>query len=77
MKKNEKKFGDYKINAYLCQKFYTMAEKLKPEEVWYLNKMVELSEKDFAEGRTYTQDEVKEFLKARRHASKVVTARVV
>lgn len=54
-----------------------MAEKLKPEEVWYLNKMVELSEKDFAEGRTYTQDEVKEFLKARRHASKVVTARVV
>lgn len=54
-----------------------MAEKLKPEEVWYLNKMVELSEKDFAEGRTYTQDEVKVFLKARRNASKVVTARVV
>lgn len=51
-----------------------MAGKLKPEEVWYLKKMVELSEKDFAEGRTYTQEQVKEILKARRHANKVVTA---
>ena len=51
-----------------------MADKLKPEEVWYLKKMIELSEKDFAEGRTYTQEQVKEYLKARRHAGKVVTA---
>ena len=65
-------FDGSKIKNYLCEKFYTMAEKLKPEEVWYLKKMVELSEKDFAEGRTYTQEQVKEYLKARRHAGKVV-----
>lgn len=51
-----------------------MADKLKLEEIWYLKKMVELSEKDFAEGKTYTQNQVKEFLKARRDGSKVVTA---
>lgn len=54
-----------------------MAEELKPEEVWYLKKMLELSEKDFAEGRTFTQEQVKDYLKARRDASKVVTARAI
>ena len=32
------------------------------------------SDKDFAENKTYTHDQVKEMLKARRHENKMVTA---
>lgn len=53
-----------------------MTDKLKPEEIWFLKKMTELSEKDFAEGKTYTQEQVKDFLNARRHADKMVAERV-
>lgn len=51
-----------------------MAEKLNEETVWYLKKMMEMSDKDFAEERTYSHDQVKEMLKARRHESEMVTA---
>lgn len=44
-----------------------MADRLKPEEVWYLKKMMELGEKDLAEGKTYTHEEVKSLIKARFH----------
>lgn len=51
-------------------------KKMSPETVWYLKEMLAKSEKDFAEGRFYTHEQVKEMLKARRHESEMVTASV-
>ncbi|MCQ2266128.1 MAG: hypothetical protein MJZ40_00270 [Bacteroidaceae bacterium] len=51
-----------------------MTEKMSPETIWYLKKMLEISEKDFAEGRSYTHEQVKEMLKARKHEDQVVKA---
>ena len=51
-----------------------MAENMTPETVWYLKEMMRRSEKDFAEGNTYSHDQVKDMLKARRNENKVVAA---
>lgn len=51
-----------------------MPETMSPETAWFLKKMVEKSEDDFALGKTYSHDEVKEMLKARRYEDKMVTA---
>lgn len=51
-----------------------MEDKLKPEEVWYLKKMVELSERSLVEGKTYTHEEVKAIMRARHNESHLVTA---
>lgn len=53
-----------------------MADKLRPEEVWYLKKMIEISENSLAEGKTYTHKEVKALMKARHNESHLITARV-
>ena len=74
--KLQEKFGSKKNNHYLCKKFYIMADKLRPEEVWYLKKMIEISENSLAEGKTYTHEEVKALMKARHNESHLITARV-
>lgn len=51
-----------------------MAENMTPETVWFLKKMTAKSEKDFAEGKVYTHEQVKEMLKTRRYEDKVVAA---
>lgn len=51
-----------------------MTEKMTSETTWYLKEMMAKSDKDFAENKTYTHDQVKEMLKARRHENKMVTA---
>lgn len=53
---------------------YTMNENINEENIWYLKKMLEVSEKDFAEGRYYTHEQVKNMLKNRTHADKMVSA---
>lgn len=58
------------------QKVNVMEDKLKPEEVWYLKKMMELSEKALAEGKTYTHEEVKSLIKARLHDNYVAATSV-
>ena len=47
---------------------------MKTENAWYLMQMMAKSDKDFAEGRTYTHEQVKDMLKARRNENKVVAA---
>lgn len=49
-----------------------MQDSLPKEELWYLERMISQSEKDFAEGRVYTHDDVKQMLKARKHDNHVV-----
>ncbi|MCQ2243102.1 MAG: hypothetical protein MJZ32_02470 [Bacteroidaceae bacterium] len=44
-----------------------MEEKLTPETVWYLKKMLEIGEKAISEGKTYTHEEVKALIKSRYH----------
>ena len=51
-----------------------MTDKMTSENAWFLKEMMAKSDKDFAENKTYTQSQVKEMLKARRHENKVVTA---
>ena len=51
-----------------------MTEKMTSETTWYLKEMMAKSDKDFAENKIYTHDQVKEMLKARRHENKMVTA---
>ena len=51
-----------------------MTEKMTSENAWFLKEMMAKSDKDFAENKTYTQSQVKDMLKARRHENKVVTA---
>lgn len=58
-----------KINS-----FFDMAEILTPEAVWFLKEMTAKSEKDFAEGRVFSHEQVKEMLKTRRHGDQVVAA---
>ncbi|MCQ2254326.1 MAG: hypothetical protein MJZ29_02430 [Bacteroidaceae bacterium] len=51
-----------------------MEEKMTPETIWYLKEMVAKSDKEFAEGKFYTHEQVMEMLKARKNEDKVVTA---
>lgn len=44
-----------------------MEEKLTPETVWYLKKMLEIGEKAISEGKTYTHEEIKALIKSRYH----------
>lgn len=39
-----------------------MEEKMTPETIWYLKEMVARSDKDFAEGKFYTHEQVMEML---------------
>lgn len=47
---------------------------MTPETIWYLKEMVARSDKDFAEGKFYTHEQVMEMLKTRKNENKVVTA---
>ena len=47
-------------------------EGMTQEDLKYLYKIVELSEKDFAEGRVYTTDEVLERCKKRLYENRMV-----
>ena len=40
-----------------------MIEKMTSENAWFLKEMMSKSDKDFAENKTYTHDQVKEMLK--------------
>lgn len=51
-----------------------MTETMTPETVWFLKEMTARSEKDFAEGKVYSHEQVKEMLKARRHEAQMVAA---
>lgn len=53
-----------------------MTEKLNEETVWYLKKMMEIGEKALTEGKTYTNEEVKNLIKARYHEGHLVRASV-
>lgn len=44
-----------------------MADKLDPETIWYLKRIVELGENSLAEGKFYTHEQVREKIKMRFH----------
>lgn len=46
------------------------------ENKWFLEKMIEISENAFAEGKTFSHEEVKEMLKLRRNENRLVAASV-
>ena len=48
-----------------------MEEKMTPETIWFLKEMVAKSDKDFAEGKCYTHEQVLDMLKNRKNEDKV------
>lgn len=51
-----------------------MAETMTPETIWFLKEMTAKSDRDFAEGKVYSHEQVKEMLKTRRNENQVVAA---